>query len=55
MEFNVAKCKVMHVGPRNPGHGYQTAGKDLEVTTEEKDIGVCKTQKRILHTSYPRL
>ena len=43
MEFNVAKCKVMHVGPRNPGHGYQMAGKDLEVTTEEKDIGVTVT------------
>ena len=43
MELNAAKCKVMHVGPCNPGHGYQMAGKDLEVTTEEKDIGVTVT------------
>ena len=44
MEFNVAKCKVMHVGPRNPGHVYRMAGKDLEVTEEEKDIGVTVTK-----------
>ena len=43
MEFNVAKCKVMHVGPRNPRHSYKMAGKDLEVTEEEKDIGVTVT------------
>ena len=44
MEFNVAKCKVMHVGPRNPGHVYSMAGKDLEETEEEKDIGVTVTK-----------
>ena len=36
-------CKVMHVGPRNPGHVYRMAGKDLEVAEEEKDIGVTVT------------
>ena len=44
MEFNVAKCKVMHVGPKNPGHVYKMAGKELEVTEEEKDIGVTVTK-----------
>ena len=44
MEFNVAKCKVMHVGQRNPGHVYNMAGKDLEETEEEKDIGVTVTK-----------
>ena len=37
-------CKVMHVGPRNPGHVYRMAGKDLEVAEEEKDIGVTVTK-----------
>ena len=46
MEFNVAKCKVMHVGPRNPGHVYSMAGKDLEVTEEEKDIGTMEEEKK---------
>ena len=47
MEFNMAKCIAMHVGPRNPGHVYtlyRMAGEDLEVTEEEKkDIGVTVT------------
>ena len=44
MEFNVTKCKVMHVGPKNPGHVYKMTGKELEVTEEEKDIGVTVTK-----------
>jgi len=40
MEFNVAKCKVMHVGHNNIQHVYQMKGTDLAVTKEERDIGV---------------
>ena len=37
MEFNVDKCKVMHIGRANPKHSYNMGGTELTVTTEEKD------------------
>ena len=40
MEFNVAKCKVMHMGLKNPHFQYTMNGQVLEETTEERDIGV---------------
>ena len=40
MEFNVDKCKVMHLGRLNPKHTYTMGGKDLTVTSQEKDLGV---------------
>jgi hypothetical protein len=40
MQFNVQKCKIMHVGNNNPRYEYQMAGTTLSVTEEEKDIGV---------------
>ena len=40
MDFNVAKCHVMHIGRTNPKHPYQMRGTVLEKTTEERDIGV---------------
>jgi hypothetical protein len=40
MEFNVKKCKVMHLGNRNPGYKYTMAGTELGTTKEERDIGV---------------
>jgi ribonucleases P/MRP protein subunit RPP40 len=40
MQFNVAKCKVIHMGHKNPKHVYQMNGQELEVTAEERDIGV---------------
>jgi hypothetical protein len=40
MSFNVSKCKVMHIGQRNPGHEYTMMGKKLAATNEERDIGV---------------
>ena len=39
MEFNVQKCKVMHVGRTNPGHPYSMSGVQLG-TTEEEGIWV---------------
>jgi len=46
MEFNVAKCKVMHAGTRNPGFEYKMAGQTLSETEAEKDIGV-KVQRNL--------
>ena len=43
MNFNVKKCKVMHIGLRNPGHSYSMNGLPLETVTSEKDIGITIT------------
>ena len=45
MSFNSSKCKVMHLGRRNPGFsytmgGHAPAGTILESVKEEKDVGV---------------
>jgi hypothetical protein len=40
MQFNVAKCKIMHVGRANPGHKYYMYGTELTEVEEEKDVGV---------------
>ena len=43
LEFNEKKCKVMHIGRSNPGFEYQMNGVKLDVTNEEKDLGVYVT------------
>jgi hypothetical protein len=40
MQFNTAKCHVMHVGRNNPAHTYTMGGQQLTVTSSEKDVGV---------------
>ena len=40
MEFNKAKCKIMHLGRNNPDHTYTMDGHELESISEERDIGV---------------
>ncbi len=40
MQFNVKKCKVMHLGHLNPRQQYLMEGTVLESTTEERDVGV---------------
>jgi hypothetical protein len=40
MEFNIPKCKIMHVGRNNPKYKYSINGQELSVVEEEKDIGV---------------
>ena len=40
MEFNVDKCKIMHLGKTNPRHTYTMGGVDLETTSGERDLGV---------------
>ena len=40
MSFNVNKCKVMHIGTNNPKNKYRMDGIELEVVSEEKDLGV---------------
>jgi hypothetical protein len=43
MEFNNQKCKVMHFGSRNGRHVYNMDGHVLDVTEEERDVGVLVT------------
>jgi hypothetical protein len=40
MQFNIAKCHVMHVGRNNPCHVYRMNGQQLAVTKAERDVGV---------------
>jgi hypothetical protein len=40
MEFNIRKCKVMHLGHNNTEQAYFMEGQQLEVTEVERDIGV---------------
>ena len=40
LQFNAAKCKVIHYGNNNPGRKYTLNGVTLECCTTEKDLGV---------------
>jgi hypothetical protein len=44
MEFNVKKCKVMHLGFNNPAQAYTMNNQQLSATEEERDIGVCMSK-----------
>ncbi len=44
MQFNVDKCKVMHIGTKNSGAEYTMDGKTLQVVT----LVTLVTQDRVL-------
>jgi len=43
MQFNVSKCKVMHVGKKSPRHTYYMSSTGLRSVEMEKDLGVMIT------------
>jgi len=40
MQFNVSKCKVMHVGKKNPRHPYYMSSNGLKSVKVEKNLGI---------------
>ena len=40
MRFNVKKCKVVHVGAKNPCYEYTLNGEKIATANEERDLGV---------------
>ena len=40
MAFNTEKCKVIHVGKKNPRYKYKMGGAELAEAEEETDLGV---------------
>ena len=40
MCFNVDKCKILHIGTKNPGYPYYMNGNQLAITDSEKDLGI---------------
>ena len=45
MEFNVDKCKTLHIGNNNINFSYNINGTAVNNTTEQKDLGVIVDNK----------
>ena len=50
MQFNVGKCKVMHLGRKNKRYKYKMGGTILESVEAEKDLGIWMHSSAKPHT-----
>ena len=51
MEFNIQKCKVMHIGYSNPGYKYLMDNRYLQEISDEKDLGIIYERLEVSCTS----
>lgn len=49
LKFNVSKCKVMHVGSRNPCLTYSLQGTTIDTVLSEKDLGIIMDRQLKFH------
>ena len=40
MSFNTDKCKVMHIGDKNPNFKYKMRDQELDKVKQKKDLGL---------------
>ena len=49
MNFNIKKCKRLHIGQTNPHNSYTIAGIDLDESDQEHDLGIIVDNKLKFH------
>ena len=54
MMYNVAKCKVMHFGKKNPRYKYTMNRQVLTSVDTEKDLGVIIAGNLMVYTQWSR-